>query len=314
MIYYQNVRSANAGILTALSNRVGDVALLISICFISCWGRWGFPFYLTLLRDDVLFRYVVALVLLAALTRSAQMPFSAWLPAAIAAPTPVSALVHSSTLVTAGVYLLIRFREALIGTPLQSVLLFVSGLTMFISGLGANFENDLRKVIALSTLSQLGVMLFSLSLGLVNVAFFHLLTHALFKSLLFLCAGVVIHNVRDFQDVRSMGGLSGYLPLTVSCFNVSNLALCGIPFLAGFYSRDLILEFCSMSVVNLFSVCLVMFSTGLTVCYSFRLAYVSIFGAFNVGDCHSVDDSVSVMTWPMISLTIIAVTGGALFS
>nr|YP_008757602.1 NADH dehydrogenase subunit 5 [Occasjapyx japonicus]AEV44867.1 NADH dehydrogenase subunit 5 [Occasjapyx japonicus] len=314
VIYYQNVRSANAGMLTALSNRVGDVALLLGICLMSSWGSWEFPFYLESFSGDFLFYFVVGLVMLAAFTSSAQIPFSAWLPAAMAAPTPVSALVHSSTLVTAGVYLLIRFSPALLGSFYQSILLFISGVTMFMSGLGANFENDLKKVIALSTLSQLGVMLFSLSIGLASVAFFHLLTHALFKSLLFLCAGVVIHNVKDFQDIRSMGGLSGYLPVTVSCFNVSNLALCGMPFLAGFYSSDLILEVCSMSVVNWFSFVLVMLSTGLTVCYSLRLAFVSMFGDYNMGGCSSVTDEVEVMTWPMMGLTLMAVIGGALLS
>nr|YP_271839.1 NADH dehydrogenase subunit 5 [Japyx solifugus]AAV33414.1 NADH dehydrogenase subunit 5 [Japyx solifugus] len=314
VIYYQNARSANAGMLTALSNRVGDVALLMGICLMSCWGGWGFPVYLDVYKFDVIFMCVVGLVVLAALTKSAQIPFSAWLPAAMAAPTPVSALVHSSTLVTAGVYLLIRFSDAIMGTVFQSFLLFISGLTMFMAGLGANFENDLSKVIALSTLSQLGVMFFSLSLGLVKVAYFHLLTHALFKSLLFLCAGVVIHNVKDFQDIRSMGGLSEYMPVTISCFNVSNLALCGMPFLAGFYSKDLIIEFCSMSFVNVFSFFLIVFSTGLTVCYSFRLAYVSMFGDYSIGSLSSINDEVSVMTTPMMFLSLMAVVGGAVMS
>src|SRR5258705_3609945 len=314
VIYYQNPRSGGAGMLTALSNRVGDVALLLGICLASSWGRWEFLFYLDLVGRDLVFFSITGLVVLAAFTRSAQMPFSAWLPAAMAAPTPVSALVHSSTLVTAGVYLLIRFSPAVMGGVYQTLLLFISGLTMFMAGLGANFENDLKRIIALSTLSQLGVMLFSLSIGLVGVAYFHLLTHAFFKSLLFLCAGVVIHNVRDFQDVRAMGGLRVYLPVTISCFNVSNLALCGMPFLAGFYSRDLILEVCSMGLINSFSFFLVVFSTGLTVCYSFRLSYVSMFGDYNVGSCSSVRDEVSIITWPMIGLMTMAVLGGALLS
>lgn len=178
---------------------------------------------------------------MAAITKRAQIPFSAWLPAAMAAPTPVSALVHSSTLVTAGIYLLIRFRSALSETILPILLLF-SSLTMFMSGLGANFEYDLKKIIALSTLSQLGVILRILSLGFKDLAFFHLLTHALFKALLFICAGAIIHNVKEYQDIRLMGGLVVFIPLTCMCINLANLALCGTPFLAGFYSKDLILE------------------------------------------------------------------------
>src|SRR3982751_667902 len=136
--------------------------------------------------------FIIALVILAAITKSAQIPFSAWLPAAIAAPTPVSSLVHSSTLVTAGVYLLIRFHELI---QVNSFLLLFSVITIFISGVGANFEIDLKKIIALSTLSQLGVIIIILSLGIYELSYFHLITHALFKSLLFLCAGVYIHSM-----------------------------------------------------------------------------------------------------------------------
>ena len=159
----------------------------------------------------------------------------------MAAPTPVSALVHSSTLVTVGVYLLIRFRPSF-SYWLNVVLLLVSGLTMFMAGLGANFEFDLRKIIALSTLRQLGLIIITISVGLSGLAFFHLLTHALFKALLFICAGGVIHSIGDSQDIRFRGGLSVYMPFTSASLMVSNFALCGMPFLAGFYSRDFILD------------------------------------------------------------------------
>lgn len=179
--------------------------------------------------------------MVAAITKRAQIPFSAWLPAAIAAPTPVSALVHSSTLVTAGVYLLIRF-SFILGETCSIFLLFISTITIFISGIVAVFEYDLKKIIALSTLRQLGIIIFAISLGLYNVAFFHLLTHALFKALLFLCAGVLIHGVGNTQDIRSFGALSLNYPVVTVCINLANLSLCGIPFLAGFYSKDLIVE------------------------------------------------------------------------
>lgn len=169
----------------------------------------------------------------------------------MAAPTPVSALVHSSTLVTAGVYLLIRFFNYLNGGGLFYILLIVGRVTMLISGLGANFEIDLKKVIALSTLRQLGLIISILSLGYFKLAFFHLLTHALFKALLFLCAGLLIHSLIGFQDIRGSGGFFNQIPLTLISFNISNLALCGIPFLAGFYSKDQILEFLLIREVNL---------------------------------------------------------------
>jgi len=191
-----------------------------------------------MLGGDKLF-FVLIMVILASITKSAQIPFSAWLPAAMAAPTPVSALVHSSTLVTAGVYLIIRFNY-LVG--LNLFIFYLGRLTIFMSGLGANFEIDLKKIIALSTLRQLGVIMIVLSLGYSELAFFHLLTHALFKSLLFLCAGVFIHGARDCQDIRFLGGVMSGMPISSLFFVCCSLSLCGFPFLSGFYSKDLILE------------------------------------------------------------------------
>lgn len=194
----------------------------------------------------------------------------------MAAPTPVSALVHSSTLVTAGVYLLIRYYPVLRGGGGENFL-DVSGLvmlaciTMFLAGLGANFEIDLKKIIALSTLRQLGLMVAVLGIGSPELAFFHLITHALFKALLFICAGRFIHGSGDTQDIRRLGGIRTFMPLTTACFVVSNMALCGLPFLAGFYSKDLILEFSLTTPCNLVSLGLFFSATGLTVAYTIRL-------------------------------------------
>lgn len=233
------------------------------------------------MKDDYEIKFIGIILVFAAITKRAQIPFSAWLPAAMAAPTPVSALVHSSTLVTAGVYLLIRFRNLLNNSFILKVLLLLGGLTMFMAGLGANFEFDLKKIIALSTLSQLGLIIRILAIGLAVLSFFHLLAHALFKALLFICAGAVIHRIKNFQDIRFIGSLIYQMPLTISFFNVANLALCGIPFLAGFYSKDIILEVASFSIINFVSYFLYFFSTGLTVCYSLRLIYFTIYSNFN---------------------------------
>jgi NADH-ubiquinone oxidoreductase chain 5 len=209
-------------------------------------------------------------VVLAAITKRAQIPFSAWLPAAIAAPTPVSALVHSSTLVTAGVYLLIRF-SPLVGVNI--FLLYISIFTIILSGIGANFEIDLKKIIALSTLRQLGVIIITLSLGLVELTFFHLVRHALFKSLLFLCAGAYIHRYGDIQDIRFLGGVRGGFPLTRLLFIGCSLSLCGFPFLSGFYSKDIILESFFIGSINNFLFLIVFISTLATITYSVRLIY-----------------------------------------
>nr|YP_010016390.1 NADH dehydrogenase subunit 5 [Paraleuctra cercia]QOI73892.1 NADH dehydrogenase subunit 5 [Paraleuctra cercia] len=314
VIYYQNVKSFNAGMLTALSNRIGDVALLMAIAWMLNFGSWNYIFYLECAHESVEMVIIGWLVVLAAMTKSAQIPFSSWLPAAMAAPTPVSALVHSSTLVTAGVYLLIRFNFLLAGNSQGTFLLLFAGLTMFMAGLGANFEFDLKKIIALSTLSQLGLMMSILAMGFPKLAFFHLLTHALFKALLFMCAGAIIHNMKDSQDIRFMGGLTTQMPLTSICFNLSNLALCGAPFLAGFYSKDLILEMVTLSYMNYFSFILYFFSTGLTVCYSLRLVYYAMSGEFNSSGLHPLNDEGWVMLRGMLPLSLMAVLGGCMLS
>lgn len=232
----------------------------------------------------------------------------------MAAPTPVSALVHSSTLVTAGVYLLIRFRPVLSGTKVQTVLLLLACLTIFIAGLGANFETDLKKIIALSTLSQLGVIMSVLAMGYPELAFFHLLAHALFKALLFICAGAIIHRVGDYQDIRVIGGLVRFMPLRVIRVNLANLALCGFPFLAGFYSKDLILEVAFLSPLNEACFWLLVGATGLTVCYTFRLIFYSLRGDYNLGLTTCVRDEDSRISWPIIGLGVGAVVGGAALS
>nr|QVL29194.1 NADH dehydrogenase subunit 5 [Ceratitis pallidula] len=314
VIYFQNVKSYNAGMLTVLSNRIGDVAFLLAIAWMLNYGSWNFIFYLESMKNMSEMQIIGGLIMLAAMTKSAQIPFSSWLPAAMAAPTPVSALVHSSTLVTAGVYLLIRFNVLLSGSWMGQFLLLISGLTMFMAGLGANFEFDLKKIIALSTLSQLGLMMSILSMGFYKLAFFHLLTHALFKALLFMCAGAIIHNMNNSQDIRLMGGLGVYMPLTSGCFNVANLALCGMPFLAGFYSKDLILEVVSLSYINMFSFFLYFFSTGLTVCYSFRLIYYSMTGELNCGSLNMLSDEGWIMLRGMSGLLFMSIIGGSMLS
>nr|QWZ46330.1 NADH dehydrogenase subunit 5 [Machla sappho] len=313
VIYYQNVKSYNAGMLTALTNRIGDVALLVSIAWMVNYGSWNYYFYLDELKGDNYMEVISVLIVLAALTKSAQIPFSSWLPAAMAAPTPVSSLVHSSTLVTAGVYLLIRFNYSF-SDLVMYILLFFSMMTMFMSGLGASFEFDLKKIIALSTLSQLGLMMSILALGSYQLAFFHLLTHALFKALLFMCAGNVIHNLSGCQDIRYMGSLVFTMPLTCVYLNICNLALCGLPFLSGFYSKDLIVEVMCMGYLNLFVYLVFYLSIGLTVCYSFRLVYYTCVGSFNFISVNQLSDSNYCMLRGMSGLIFLVVFMGSCLS
>nr|YP_009535649.1 NADH dehydrogenase subunit 5 [Grammodes geometrica]AYI69515.1 NADH dehydrogenase subunit 5 [Grammodes geometrica] len=314
VIYYQNLKSYNAGMLTALSNRIGDVFILLIISWMMNYGSWNYVFYLEFMKNDWEMMMISSMIIMAAMTKSAQIPFSSWLPAAMAAPTPVSALVHSSTLVTAGVYLLIRFNFLLLNTFFLKILLLLSGLTMFMAGISANYEFDLKKIIALSTLSQLGLMMSILSMGMPDLAFFHLLTHAMFKALLFMCAGVIIHMMSDMQDIRFMGGISFYIPLTSLCMNISNLALCGIPFLAGFYSKDLILELVSFSNLNLLIFLLYYISTGLTMFYTIRLIMYLMVGDYNLIGVYNLYDEDYIMLKSMFVLLFMSVVSGSFLS
>nr|YP_009443867.1 NADH dehydrogenase subunit 5 [Amphigerontia montivaga]ATU07088.1 NADH dehydrogenase subunit 5 [Amphigerontia montivaga] len=310
VIYYQNIKSYNAGMVTAMTNRIGDVMILMGIAWMLNFGSWNFGFYF--LYETELYLLIGLFIVLAAMTKSAQIPFSSWLPAAMAAPTPVSALVHSSTLVTAGVYLLIRFDYVLHYKLLHNFLLVISVLTMFMSGVGAIFEYDLKKIIALSTLSQLGLMISTLCLGMTTFAFFHLLTHALFKSLLFMCAGYIIHGMKDSQDIRFMGSLIKQSPLLSIYFNMSNLSLCGMPFLAGFYSKDLILESILMSSSNSIICFLYFLSTAFTVVYTFRLIYFSMINNFKLMPYHCFNDEDYMMLYMMIIMVFMVIMGGSM--
>nr|YP_009743817.1 NADH dehydrogenase subunit 5 [Ambulyx substrigilis]QIE12567.1 NADH dehydrogenase subunit 5 [Ambulyx substrigilis] len=314
VIYYQNVKSYNAGMLTALSNRIGDVLILMVISWMLNYGSWNYIFYLDFMKNDLIMLYVGVMIILAAMTKSAQIPFSSWLPAAMAAPTPVSALVHSSTLVTAGVYLLIRFNLLIVKVFFIKFLLLMGMLTMFMAGVSANYEYDLKKIIALSTLSQLGLMMSILSMGFPDLAFFHLLTHAMFKALLFMCAGVIIHMMNNNQDIRYMGGISMYLPMTCLCLNISNMALCGIPFLAGFYSKDLILEMVSFSNLNMLVFLFYYISTGLTMYYTIRLLMYTMIIDLNLLSVYNLYDEDYIMLKSMFILLFMSLISGSFLS
>jgi len=228
----------------------------------------------------------------------------------MAAPTPVSALVHSSTLVTAGVYLLIRFSDTL-ELRSKTFLLGVSTITIFMSGLVANFEYDLKKIIALSTLSQLGIIMFAIAIGIYELAFFHLVIHALFKALLFLCAGTAIHRIGGSQDIRAYGGLRKNFPIIGVCLNYANLSLCGMPFLAGFYSKDLIIEIAAQRTINQFILIVIFISVGLTVRYSLRLTVYTFVDFPNGNASRFICDQDRIITTPIINLTLFSLLSGA---
>nr|YP_010478377.1 NADH dehydrogenase subunit 5 [Nesophrosyne sp. 15 GMB-2012]UVI59821.1 NADH dehydrogenase subunit 5 [Nesophrosyne sp. 15 GMB-2012] len=308
VIYYSSLKSYLAGMITCLINRLGDIGLLISISWLFGYGSWNFMFYL-----DYYSNLIFYLIMISSFTKSAQVPFSSWLPAAMAAPTPVSALVHSSTLVTAGVYLLIRFYNYLVF--MNYFFMFVGIITMIMSSFCANYEFDLKSIIALSTLSQLGLMMSCLFMGLVDLSLFHLLSHAMFKSLLFLCSGVIIHLMGGGQDIRIMGSLCVGLPLTCSCFNIANMSLCGLPFLSGFYSKDFIIELGVFNGLNMFYMALFYLGLGLTSLYSIRLIYYTLLVNYNYNSLiySSLGGSIYQMKYSLIMLSVFSVSFGCMF-
>nr|YP_009256119.1 NADH dehydrogenase subunit 5 [Rediviva intermixta]AKS40062.1 NADH dehydrogenase subunit 5 [Rediviva intermixta] len=264
IIYYQNYNSFNSGMLTILCNRIGDIGLLMLICLSVMYGSFNLMIY-------YMNYLMMFMLMISCFTKSAQMPFCSWLPAAMTAPTPISSLVHSSTLVTAGVYLLIRYNEMLMINNMNYFILIISSLTMMMSGLIANFEFDFKKIIALSTLSQLGLMFSILSLGLYELTFFHLFIHALFKSMMFMCVGSFIHLMNNNQDIRKYSNMIIVSPYLSMLMLMSIFCLCGFPFLAGFYSKDLIMEMIFMSKISIISLFFLIMATIFTVSYSFRM-------------------------------------------
>nr|UXX50206.1 NADH dehydrogenase subunit 5 [Haemaphysalis formosensis] len=267
VIFYQSTNSYNSGMMTIISNRVGDVMMIMSVLFLFNFGSFDF---MSLNKTELI---LGIFIILAGMTKSAQIPFSAWLPAAMAAPTPVSSLVHSSTLVTAGVYLMIRFNYLFTESLNMMFLLKISLITMMMSGMNAYFETDFKKIIAFSTLSQLSMMMIIISLNMPELAFFHLVMHAIFKSMLFLCAGLIIHFMNGNQDIRMLGNFFKVSPVIMSCMFISILSLMGYPFIGGFYSKDLILEFFFLKINNLILLLLFMMSIIFTFMYCIRLLY-----------------------------------------
>lgn len=310
VIYYQNPKSLSAGMVTALTNRIGDVILLLSIAWTLNQGHW---YIINIWDTDISILQVIAITI-AAITKRAQMPFSRWLPAAIAAPTPVSALVHSSTLVTAGVFLLIRFYPFLHTIKyFNAVLLIFAVSTILIAGLSATTECDIKKIIALSTLRQLGMIITSLGLNMPQLAYFHMLTHALFKALLFVCAGRFINSHLHAQDLRWMGNLTNQIPVASSCISLANLALCGFPFIAGFYSKDLIIESAINIQNNLLMVSLSLFRIGLTSFYSIRFRMSVMWRAYSGPLLINIKEHINIIK-PIVALSTLSIIAGGAIS
>ena len=312
VIFYQRNKSYNAGILTALTNRLGDVGLLVSISLIVYLGSWTY-LYINI-NNRTYSQILVYLIIISACTKSAQIPFSAWLPAAIAAPTPVSALVHSSTLVTAGVYLLIRINLIIIEINISKFLRILGMLTIIIAGITAIVEMDIKKVIALSTLRQLGIIIIILGMGNPVLSFFHLISHAFFKAILFICAGLTIHRIKDYQDIRKMGFNYININLSVSIIIIANIRLCGLPFLRGFYSKDIIIEIVIIKGKRFFLFFLLIIGTRLTVIYSCRLNFLISLNFIKIESFYNIRENSNLIIVGIMFLLPLSIIGGLIIS
>nr|AZL93123.1 NADH dehydrogenase subunit 5 [Belyta sp. ZJUH_2016005] len=307
VIFYQNCFSLNSGMLTFLMNRIGDIMLMLSISLMFIYYSFNYLFI------EMNFYLLLVFIIICVMTKSAQIPFSIWLPAAMAAPTPVSSLVHSSTLVTAGIYILIRMNFIMMNSFLLNYLVYFSMVTMLMSGFMALYSYDLKKIVAYSTLSQLGMIFMIYCLMMSNLSFFHLMSHAMFKSLLFMCCGVMIHLMKNFQDIRMLGMLMNFVPLTMMMFNISNMSLCGMYFFSGFYSKDIMLESSLMLDLNYIMFILIYISTMLTMMYSMRLVYYSMFMNFNYLLIYKFYES-KFMINSMFLLMIMSIIGGSVLN
>ena len=312
VIFYQRNKSYNAGIITAITNRIGDVGLLISISILIFLGSWNF-IYINFYRNNFS-NFLIFLIIISACTKRAQIPFSAWLPAAIAAPTPVSSLVHSSTLVTAGVYLLIRINIIIIEINIRKYLFLLGILTIVIAGIAALIEIDIKKIIALSTLRQLGIMMIVLGIGNPILSFFHLISHAFFKAMLFICAGIIIHNIKDYQDIRKIGFSYINIHFCISIIIIANISLCGLPFLRGFYSKDFIIEIILIKGKNIFFLFLIIFGTILTVIYSCRLNLLISINFIKVESYYFIRENSLHIIIGIIFLLPFSIIGGIIIS
>ena len=302
-----------------IMNRIGDAGLLFALFLIL--SQFGTLEYLDLARmtgpghgvAQAMLIGITLCLFLAATGKSAQIPLFTWLPDAMAGPTPVSALIHAATMVTAGIYLVVRSNFLFELAPFtKDIILYIGLATSLVAAFIALRQNDIKKVLAYSTVSQLGLMFVALGMGAYTVAIFHVTTHAFFKALLFLGSGSVIHAMSDEQDIRKMGGLAKKLPITHATFLIGTLAISGFPLLSGFYSKDEILGHALAANPLLYGILMV--SVAMTSIYMFRMYFLVFFGSFRGGEkaASHLHESPLIMTLPLMILAILSVFGGIL--
>jgi len=297
-------------------NRIGDLGFLIGIFLILF--RFNTLQYTELVTalgsvevlNDTYLVWAGICFFIGAMGKSAQLPLFTWLPDAMAGPTPVSALIHAATMVTSGIYLVIRMNALYSTIPMvQEFILWIGLATAIIGALVGTSQNDIKKILAYSTVSQLGFMFVALGVGAYTAALFHVITHAFFKALLFLGAGSVIHGLHEEQDIRNMGGLKKFLPLTYGVFLVANLAIAGIPPFSGFFSKDEILAHTFAG--NKIAYILLTVTAGITAFYMFRLFFLVFFNEYRGKlSTEKIHDAPPSMAIPLVILAVLSLIGG----
>ena len=301
-------------------NRIGDLGLLVGLFLIlSQFGTLEYTELAAKIKMDSIAldsEFIVAITMclfIGATGKSAQIPLFTWLPDAMAGPTPVSALIHAATMVTAGIFLVVRSNFFFDLAPTtQHVMLYTGLATSLVAAFIAMRQNDIKKVLAYSTVSQLGLLFVALGMGAYTAAMFHVTTHAFFKALLFLGSGSVIHAMSDEQDIRKMGGLKKFIPTTHLTFLIGTLAISGFPLLSGFYSKDEILGHAFEHSTLIYII--LMISVTLTAMYMFRMYFVVFHGKFRGTheQEHHLHESPSNMTIPLVILAVLSIFGGLL--
>ncbi|WP_268848596.1 NADH-quinone oxidoreductase subunit L [Flavobacterium aestivum] len=317
--WYKNQDYNDAAKKAFIMNRIGDLGLLIGIFILgNLFSTLDFATLKTAIAGaknlDTLWLSIAALSLfIGACGKSAQIPLYTWLPDAMAGPTPVSALIHAATMVTAGIFMVTRLNFIFDLTPyVQNIIAVIGAITALVAATIGLVQNDIKKVLAYSTVSQLGLMFLALGFGAYEVAVFHVITHAFFKACLFLGSGSVIHGLHGEQDMRKMGGLKKAMPITFWTMLIASLAISGVPLFSGFFSKDEILMVAFHHNIPLWVVASV--ASIMTAFYMFRLMFLTFFSDFRGTEeqKHHLHESPSLITFPLIVLAILATVGGAI--